>query len=287
MATRSSWKGFLKLSLVSVPVKAYPVTTTSGIHLNQLHADCHSRIHYHKVCPLHGQVTQDAIVSAYEYTKGQYVVVDPGELDKLRTPDDKAITIDVFIPFEDLPPIYLSGKAYYLAPDGPVGQKSYAVLHQSMAEQKRQAIAQVVLHGREQLVLVRPFQRLLVMLLLHHDQEVTKSAAFEEDLAPVEVFPQERELARTLIEASTAKEFTPAQYRDAYTEKLTHLIEAKVAGQEIVAPPYREQAPIINLMEALRQSVAQAQKRSSNGVLALQETAPNGKQTRSRKRKSS
>jgi len=137
-----------------------------------------------------------------------------------------------------------------------------------MAGQKRQAIAQVVLHGREQLVLVRPFQRLLVMLLLHQDQEVAKSAPFEEDLAPVE-------------------EFTPAQYRDAYTEKLTHLIEAKVAGQEIVAPPYQEQAPIINLMDALRQSVAQAQKSGSNGVLALHETAPNGKQTRSRKRKSS
>jgi DNA end-binding protein Ku len=155
-----------------------------------------------------------------------------------------------------------------------------------MAEQKRQAIAQVVLHGREQLVLVRPFQRLLVLLLLHRDQEVAKPAAFEEDLAPAEISQQERELARLLIEASTAKEFTPAQYRDAYTEKLTQLIEAKVAGQEIVAPPYQEQAPIINLMEALRQSVAQAQKRGSNEV-ALQETATDGKQTRSRKRKSS
>jgi DNA end-binding protein Ku len=289
MAARSSWKGFLKLSLVSVPVKAYPVTTTSssGIHLNQLHADCHSRIHYHKICPLHGQVSQEAIVSAYEYAKSQYVVVDTDELDKLRTPDDKAITIDVFIPADDLPPIYLSGKAYYLAPDGPVGQRSYAVLHQSMAEHQRQAIAQVVLHGREQLVLVRPFQRLLVMLLLHHDEEVAKPATFEEDLAPVEVSPQERELARTLVEASTAKEFTPAQYKDVYTEKLTRLIEAKVAGQEIVAPPQEEQAPIINLMDALRQSVVRAQKRGNNGMPTRKAVATNGKEVRSRRRKSS
>jgi DNA end-binding protein Ku len=291
MAARSSWKGFLKLSLVSVPVKAYPVTTTSGngdIHLNQLHADCNSRIQHQKVCPLHGQVTQDAIVSAYEYAKGQYVVVDTGELDKLRTPDDKAITIDVFIPADELPSIYLSGKAYYLAPDGPVGQKSYAVLHQTMAEHERQAIAQVVLHGREQLVLVRPFQRLLVMLLLHHDQQVTRPALIEEDLVPVAVSVQERELARTLVEASTAREFALAKYQDVYTEKLTRLIEAKVAGEEIVAPPQEEHAQVINLMDALRQSVARAQKqqRGVNGV-AHKVAMTNGKEGRSRKRKSS
>jgi DNA end-binding protein Ku len=290
MAARSSWKGFLKLSLVSVPVKAYPVTTTGGgdIHLNQLHADCHSRIQHHKVCPLHGQLTQDAIVSAYEYAKGQYVVVDTAELDKLRTPDDKAITIDVFIPADALPAIYLSGKAYYLAPDGPVGQKSYALLHQSMAEHQRQAIAQVVLHGREQLVLVRPFQRLLVMLLLHHDPEVTRPALIEEDLVPVEVSEQERELARTLVEASTAREFALAQYPDVYTQKLARLIEAKVAGEEIVAPPQEEHAQVINLMDALRQSVAQARqpRRGANGA-APKAARTNGKEGPSRKRKTS
>ena len=287
MAARSSWKGFLKLSLVSVPVKAYPVTTTSGIHLNQLHADCHSRIKYHKVCPIHGKVSQEAIVSAYEYAKGRYVVVDPNELDKLRTPDDKAITIDVFIPDQDLPPIYLSGKAYYLAPEGPVGQKSYAVLHQSMTEHRRQAIAQVVWHGREQLVLVRPFQRLLVMLLLHHDEEVAKPAAFEKDIVSVNVSGKERELASILVEASTAKEFSPDVYKDAYTEKLTQLIEAKVAGKEIVAPPQEEQAPIINLMDALRQSVARTQKRGNNAMPTIKAVARNGKEVRGRRRKSS
>jgi DNA end-binding protein Ku len=290
MAARSSWKGFLKLSLVSVPVKAYPVTTSGGgdIHLNQLHADCHSRIRYQKVCPIHGQVATDDIVSAYEYAKGRYVVVDTDELDKLRTPDDKAIQIDVFIAADALAPIYMSGKAYYLAPDGPVGQKSYAVLHTCMAEHRRQAIAQVVLHGREQLVLVRPHGRLLVMLLLHHDQEVVKPAAFEEDLAPVEISVQERELAKTLIEASTAKQPALDQYRDVYTQKLTRLIEAKVAGEEIVAPPQTEPAQIINLMDALRQSVAQARRQGANGHIPSPKTATsNGKASPARKRKTS
>src|SRR5437667_11190559 len=99
MAARSSWKGFLKLSLVSLPVKAYTATSSGGgeIRLNQLHAECHSRINYKKTCPIHGEVSQDQIVMGYEHAKGQYVVVDTDELDKLRTDDEKAINIDVFI----------------------------------------------------------------------------------------------------------------------------------------------------------------------------------------------
>src|SRR5262249_45227119 len=150
---RSSWKGFLKLSLVSVPVKAFTATTTSGseIRLNQLHAECHSRIKYQKVCPLHGEVSNDEIVSGYEYAKGQYVVIDTAELDKLRTEDDKAIKIDAVLEADTLDPIYSDGKTYYLVPDGPVAQRPYAVVRQAMAEEKRVALAQVVLHGREQL----------------------------------------------------------------------------------------------------------------------------------------
>src|SRR6516165_9610326 len=114
MAARSSWKGFLKLSLVSIPVKAYTATTSSGgeIHLNQLHAECHSRIQYKKTCPIHGEVKQDQIVQGYEQAKGQYVVIDPDELEKLRTEDDKAIKIDSFIEPGVLDPIYFSGKSY-------------------------------------------------------------------------------------------------------------------------------------------------------------------------------
>src|SRR6516164_3017231 len=99
MAARSQWKGFLKISLVSVPVKAYTATTSAGgeIHLNQLHAECNSRIQYKKTCPIHGEVKQDQIVLGYEQAKGQYVVIDPDELEKLRTEDDKAIKIDSFI----------------------------------------------------------------------------------------------------------------------------------------------------------------------------------------------
>jgi len=262
MAARSSWKGFLKLSLVSVPVKAYTAAASSGgeIHLNQLHAECHSRINYKKTCPIHGEVPNDQIVSGYEYSKGQYVIVDTAELDKLRSEDEKAINIDVFIKPGELDPMYSNGKSYYLIPDGPVGQKPYAVLHDAMIEQNRQAIAQVVMHGREQVVLLRPVDGLLSMTLLNYDHQITKPSAFEDEVTKPAIAPEELKLAKMLIDASTPKKFDFAKYQDTYTTKLTQLIEAKVAGQEIVAPPVHEQAQIINLMDALKQSVAKAQQ---------------------------
>jgi DNA end-binding protein Ku len=265
MPARSSWKGFLKISLVALPVKAYTATNTSGseIHLNQLHAECHSRINYKKTCPIHGEVTNDQIVSGYEHSKGQYVVVDTDELDKLRTEDEKAINIDVFIRPDALDPIYSTGRTYYLVPDGPVAQKPYAVLHQGMMQLKRHAIAQVVMQGKEQVVLVRPMDGLLIMTLLSYDNQITKPATFEDEITKSAIEPEELKLAETLIEASTPKKLDFTKYKDVYTEKLAKLIEAKVAGEEIVAPPVHEHAQIINLMDALKQSVAQAQKAGS------------------------
>jgi DNA end-binding protein Ku len=257
VAARSSWKGYLKFSLVSMPVKAYPATTSEGgsVRLNQLHADCHSRINYKKTCPVHGEVSNDAIVSGYEYAKGQYVIVDTDELEKLRSEDDKAIQIDTFIKPDTLDPVYYAGKSYYLVPDGPVGQKAYSVFCQAMIEENRQAVGQVVMHGREQVVLLRPMGGLLTMTVLNLEPQVTKPSAFAEEAPKVEASPEEMKLAKTLIDASTAKKFDFAKYKDVYTEKLTRLIEAKVAGEEIVTPPAEQHAQVINLMDALRQSV--------------------------------
>jgi len=261
MAARSSWKGYLRLSLVSVPVKAYTATTTGGgeIHLNQIHADCHSRIKYQKTCPQHGEVSNDAIVSGYEFAKGQFVVIDPDELDKLRSESDKAIQIDAFIAPDALDPIYFNGRTYYLVPDGPVGQKPYVLLHEGMKELKRYAVAQVVLHGKEQVVLLRPVGKLIAMTMLDYESQIVKPATFEPEVPDQQLVPAELDLVKTLVQAQTPKHFDFAKYKDVYTEKLTKLIEAKVAGKEIVTPPAQEEAHVINLMEALKQSVARAQ----------------------------
>lgn len=260
MAARSSWKGFLKLSLLSLPVKAYTANVSGAdIQLNQIHAECHNRIQYKKFCPEHGEVKADQIVSGYETSKGQYVLIDPQELEKLRSEDDKSIKIDVFIRPEDLDPIYYSDRAYYLVPDGPVGQRPYAVLRQGMVDENRYAIAQVVFSGKEQTVLLRPVGDMITMTFLKLEAEVSKPATFEEDLVKVDPAPEELKLAKTLIDAATVKKLDYAKYRNLYVEKLTKLIEAKVEGKELVAPPAQEQAHVINLMDALRESVAKLQ----------------------------
>jgi DNA end-binding protein Ku len=264
MALRSSWKGFLKLSLISVPVKAYTATTSGGadIRLNQIHAGCNSRIQQKKFCPIHGELKSDEIVSGYETAKGQYVLINTDELSKLRSEDDKAIKIDVFFHAEALDPIYFSGRSYYLVPDGPVGQKPYSVILRAMAEANCYAIAQVVFSGREQVVLLRPMGHLLVMAMLHLDEDITKPSAVESEVPKVEIAPEELALAKTLIKASTPEKLDYERYKDLYTERLTKLIEAKVEGKEIVAPPAQEESQAINLMDALRESVAKAQKQA-------------------------
>jgi DNA end-binding protein Ku len=291
MAARSSWKGFLKLSLVSIPVKAYTATASGGgeIHLNQLHAPCNSRIQYKKTCPIHGEVRGDEIVSGYEYGKDQYVIVDTDELNKLRTEDDKAIKIDAFISPDTLDPIYANGKTYYLVPDGPVGLRPYAVLHRAMNDENHHAIAQVVLHGREQLVLLRPVENLLAMTVLSYDDQITRPSAFDEEVPKTEVTNDELKLARTLIGVTTPKKFDFSSYKDTYTTKLTQLIEAKVAGKEIVAaPPKSEEPHVINLMEALQASVAKATGQgAAPGRPPRKMAASEGKETRARKKKSS
>jgi DNA end-binding protein Ku len=173
-------------------------------------------------------------------------------------------------------------------PDAPVGQKPYAVLHQAMVEENRYGVAQIVLHGHEETVLLRPLGNLLAMSVLKLESEVTKPTALE-DMAPSsQPSPEELDLTKRLIRASTAKEFDFAAYKDAYTEKLTKLVETKVAGEEIVAPAVHEQPQIINLMGALRASLAEAQPKELAADKPPKRMAPSkGKEARARRKKTS
>ncbi len=296
MAPRSSWKGYLKLSLVSVPVKAYTAAGSSGspISLNQLHDECNSRIKYQKVCPIHGEVTQDQIVSGYEYSKGQYVVIDPAELDKLRTESDKSININAFVRDDTIDPIYLSGRTYYLVPDGPVGQKAYNLISHAMAEERLHAVAQVVLSNKEQVVLLRPMEGVLAMSVLEYKSQVKEPSTVGDEIVATELSQAEINLTRQLIEGMLEEDFDLGQYRDVYTDKLTELIEAKVAGKELVSPPASQEPGVINLMDALKQSVQQVKppKRAAASEKPAKKTAASatqrvaGEKTATRKKKS-
>jgi DNA end-binding protein Ku len=262
--SRTSWRGFLKLSLVSVPVKAFTANEASGeIHLNQLHKGCNSRVRYQKVCPEHGELSSDAIVSGYEHQKDHYVVIDPEEVDKLRTKSDRAVSIDGFVPNDAVDASFFAGKTHYLMPDGVAGERPYALLREGMVKNGVCAIAQVVMSGREQLVLLRPHGKLLVMTGLHYPARVRKSDDFESEVADIEFKPEEVALTNTLIGASKISDFDIEKYSDGYVTKLKKLIEMKVAGQEVVQAPDHEEPRILNLMDALKKSVAEAQARAA------------------------
>lgn len=259
MPARSSWKGFLRLSLVSVPVKAYTTNASGGgeIRLNQLHEDCHSRIRYKKVCPIHGEVSNSDIVSGYEFAKDQYVVVDPDEIKKLRPTSDKAVEIGAFVPEERIETPYYSGKSYYLVPDGPVAQKPYRLIRDSLQEEGLVAVGEVVIGNRDQLVAIRPVDRLLTMSVLQYKNQVKEPSSFEDEVVEGEVSQQELDLTKQLMESLRQDEWDPGEYKDQYTEKLSELIQARVEGEELVASPEVEDPQVINLMDALKASLEQ------------------------------
>ncbi len=256
MAPRSSCKGFLKLSLVSVSVQAYTATATgSDIVLHQLHARTHTRVQYKKGAPGGGEVSGDEIVKGCEHAKGQYVVIDDDELDKLRTDSDKSVRIGRFITPEQLDGIHLGGRTDYLTPDGAVGQKPYALLVQGMRANKVCAVAEVVIAQRGQVVLLRPVDGVLAMTILNRHDWVKQASAFRDEI----------------------QGFDLARCRDAYKDKLTRLIQLKVEGQEIVQVHDPEEPKIINLMEALKRSVAEAQAAATGAEAAAGAEGGNGR----------
>jgi DNA end-binding protein Ku len=259
MNLRPSWDGSLRFSLITVPVKAYSATkgANTNIGFNLLHKGCNSRIRYKKVCPIHGEVQQSEIVSGYEYSKGKYVVVDAEEIGKLRPESDKSINIDTFVDVDAVDALYFSGRTYYLLPSGKGADKPYSVLQSVMESKRRMGVAEVVLSGREHLAIVRGSDDLLILSLLSYAEQLRTPADFEGEVSHPKITAEERKLAETLIEASTRDEFDLSAYRDDYESKLRKLVDAKIKGKKIVAPPSREAPRVINLMDALKKSLKQ------------------------------
>jgi DNA end-binding protein Ku len=286
---RATFTGYVQLSLVAIPVRAFTASESSAeIRLNQLHDDCGNRIRYVKTCPVHGEVSNDEIVKGYEYQKGQYALVEPDEVAAIRKQSEKAIPIQGFVAAGELDPIYYAGRTYYLLPDGPVGQKAYSLLLRSMKDENLIAIASVVTAGRQHMVAIRPIGDVLGMSVLQYADTIKAVDEFEEELGDVTVSPEEVALTQTLISASTLKDFDLAKYKDDYTDQLNRLIQMKIEGQEIVAAPEEEEPKVINLMEALKASVENAKARQSTAA-AEDETAakraPSAKSRTERKKK--
>lgn len=256
MAIRPTWKGYLKVSLVTIPVKVYPAAESSAsISFNQLHEVCQTKIQQKKWCPhCDREISSDEVVKGYQFEKNRWVVVGNDDIAKVRTESTKIINLVQFADVDEIDPMYVD-KTYYLAPDGAMASDAYAVVRDGM--QGKAGIGKVAIHDREYLVAVRAVKQGMVMHTLHHAAEIRTIDQIDE-LREVrgKSSPAEMKLARQVIE-SFEGDLNLSDYKDEYQEGLRKIIDAKVAGEEVVAP--EEQAPpkVVDLMEALRKSLDQ------------------------------
>jgi DNA end-binding protein Ku len=273
MPPRPTWKGYLKVSLVNIPVKVYPATESSAtISFNQLHNECQSRINYKKWCPkCNREVTNAEIVKGYEFEKGRWVVVDDEDIAKVRTESTKVINLLQFAGEDEIDPMYVD-KAYYLVPDGGMASDAYAVMRDGM--QGKVGVGKVAIHGRESLVAVKPHKQGLVMYTLHHAAEIRTIDQIDE-LREVrgKVGPAEMKLAKQVIESFLGP-LDLSDYTDEYQEGLQKIIDAKVAGEEVVAPVEEAPPKVVDLMEALRRSLDQVSAGKKKTASVKAEKAP-------------
>ena len=269
MSPRPTWKGYLKVSLVTIPVKVFPATeSAAALSFNQLHAECQTRIQQKKWCPTcEREVTISEVVKGYEYEKGRYVIVDEEDIQKVRVESTRVIDLAQFTDATEIDPIYVD-RAYYLAPDGPMAADAFAVMRDGMVG--KAGIGKVALYGREYLVAIKPQKKGLVMYTLHHDAEIRSIDSIEElNSVPSKVKPEEMKLAKQVI-ASFDGDLNLKDYKDEYKEGLRRIIDAKIAGEEVVAAEVQEPPKVVDLMEALRRSlnsVSTEKKKSAKAPL--------------------
>src|SRR5579872_2456094 len=254
MPARPTWKGYLKISLVNIPIKVFPATDAGAtLRFNQLHAECQTRIQQKRWCPhCEREVPNTDIVKGYEFEKGRYVVIGEEEMGNVRVESTRVINLEQFTDDTAIDPIYLE-RPYYLAPDGAVAREAFAVIREGM--KGKAGIGKVALYGREYLVKVEPRERGLIMYTLRHASEIRSMNAIDElaDM-PATVKASEVKLAQQVIstfEGSVDFE----SYRDEYQAGLRDIIDAKIEGREIVAPEIETPPKVVNLMEALRKSL--------------------------------
>jgi DNA end-binding protein Ku len=267
---RAMWKGAISFGLVSIPVGLYPATEEKTLRFNQLHDKDFGRIKYQRTCAKCGEeVTFDHIVKGYEYEKDKYVVLEDEDFDAVPVESSRAIDILQFVDLEEIDPIYFQ-KSYYLVPE-ETGLKAYTLLRQAMSEDGRVAIAKIAFRDKEHLAALRFKDNVFVLETMFWPDEI-RAADFEELDKKVNVRLQEIQMAKSLIDNLT-DEFKPEQFHDEYREALLGIIEKKVSGEEIEVIPEAEPTKVVDLMEALKASVAATKKEAASAAKSKKSTA--------------
>ena len=257
MAPRASWKGYLKLSLVSCPVRLYPATSAGErISFNQLHKTTHNRINMKPVDPELGLIERSDLVRGYEYEPKQYVIIEDTDLDAVRIESNHTLNIEAFVDEDSVDVIYQDAP-YYLAPDGAMAEETFIVLREAMRRSAKVAIARLVLSSRERVVTIGARENGMFVCTLRNPNEVRGTAEYFGSIPVGEPDAEMLQLAEKLIEQNVTR-FDPKNYEDRYEAALMEMIKEKLKGHKPIIAAAPERGNVINLMDALKASLGQA-----------------------------
>jgi DNA end-binding protein Ku len=253
----SVWKGTLTFGLLAIPVKLYTAARSQRMNLHQLHKVCHTRLKQPLYCPhCNRQVDRSEVVRGYEYEKGQYVVINEDEIKKITPRSSTVMEIVAFVKQEQIDPIYFDA-SYFMLPDKE-SEKPYALLLRTLEDSNRVGIATVTMHQREYTVFIRPRNNGLTIHTMYYANEIREVAGYGKAEKDVKLKPAEVKLAEQLVD-SLSQDFRPEQFHDKFQENLKALIEAKQKGKTIVAEHKPAPARVIDMMDALKKSLATAE----------------------------
>ena len=251
------WKGHVTFGLISIPVRLFSAARGERISFNQLHSVCHSRVKQPLFCPTcNRMVERSEIVKGYEYEKDQYVLFDEEELDKIEPESARSMEILEFVKVHEIDPLYYDA-SYYVTPEDE-GKKAYQLLLNAMESSGYAAIAKLTMHQREHIVVVRPRAKGMTLHTMFYTNEIREVAEYGRTDSAAQPKDAEKKLAAQLIE-SLAAPFEPDKYKDNYMESMKNMIEAKREGHEIAEVTHPKLAPVIDLMDALKKSIAEKQ----------------------------
>jgi DNA end-binding protein Ku len=266
MAPRAFWTGHLRLSLVNIPVKLYPATTSErAIAFHQIHQPSGKRIRYQKIAPGIGPVENEEITKGYEYEKGKYVLIDQQEIDDLKLESKQTIELVRFVDEDAIDTRYFE-TPYYLLPDGDLADEGYVIVQKALKDTGKIGVGQFILRGRGNIVAIKPFGKGLMLEVLRHANEIRAAEPLFKEIAEVKVDKEALDLAKELIKRKTGK-FEPEQFKDEYSEAVWELINAKLEDR---APEIVTEMPgtakVINIMDALKKSVQQGKGAGKAGA---------------------
>ena len=262
------WTGHIRLSLVTFPVRLYAaVTAAQKIQLHKVSKNSGERVHYKDTTASEGNVEKEDIAKGYEYEKGQYIEIDDAELKKLKAENSHTIDLVQFTDLKEIDPVFFD-KPYFVAPDGEIAEEAYVTVRDALRESKKVALGQITLAGRERIAAIKACEKGLILETLRYSYEVREAARYFEDVGEAKANKEQLKLAEQLIDAKSAK-FDPHAFKDRYQEGLMEIIKAKLGKRPVnLSPTAEEPGKVVNIMDALKKSLAQTKKGSDKNQAA-------------------